>query len=163
MNYHTIYLCDICNGPGLRCTLFVSGCEHQCIGCHNPHTWDITSGKLFDSACEDKIISALQSQERPLAGLSVSGGDPLHPSNIPDMLRLLQRVKEAVPAKDIWVWTGYTLKDLNATQKTLLKYIDVLVDGPYVRLLADKRLPWRGSRNQKIIRQPASFLDPESA
>lgn len=150
MNYHKYYSVDVVNGPGTRCTLFVSGCIHQCKGCYNKRTWKVTSGKLYDESLENQIIQDLQDTKIKRQGLSLSGGDPLLPDNLPSILKLLQRVKNECPNKDVWVWTGYRLQDLTDEQKVLLSYIDVLIDGQFIESEADKKLIWRGSRNQII-------------
>ncbi|WP_077924633.1 anaerobic ribonucleoside-triphosphate reductase-activating protein [Wohlfahrtiimonas larvae] len=150
MNYHKYYSVDVVNGPGTRCTLFVSGCIHQCKGCYNKRTWKVNSGKPYDKALEDKIIQDLQDTKIKRQGLSLSGGDPLLPDNLSVILRLLQRVKNECPNKNVWVWTGYRLQDLTDEQKMLLSYIDVLIDGQFIESEADKTLVWRGSQNQII-------------
>lgn len=152
MNFHQYFPVDVINGEGTRCTLFVSGCEHLCKGCYNQSTWSLTSGYLFDSHIEDKIISDLNDTRIKRRGLSLSGGDPLHPENILTILRLVKRVKIECKGKDIWLWTGYTLANLTSQQKDVLAFVDVLIDGKFVQSLADPGLPWRGSTNQKLYR-----------
>lgn len=150
MNYHQYYPVDVVNGPGTRCTLFVAGCEHQCPGCYNKSTWRLNSGHLFTAELEDRIIADLRSTELPLQGLSLSGGDPLHPQNVPDILRLVARVRAECPTKDIWMWTGYRLDELSPAQQEVVNLINVLVDGRFVQEQRDLALVWRGSRNQVI-------------
>ena len=150
MNYHKYYAVDVVNGPGTRCTLFVSGCIHQCKGCYNKRTWKVNSGKPYDEILENQIIQDLQDTKIKRQGLSLSGGDPLLPDNLPTVLKLLQRVKNECSNKDVWVWTGYRLQDLTDEQQALLSYIDVLIDGQFIESEADKTLIWRGSRNQII-------------
>ncbi|KQB01424.1 anaerobic ribonucleotide reductase-activating protein [Vibrio metoecus] len=152
MNYHQYYPIDVVNGPGTRCTLFVSGCEHQCKGCYNQSTWSLTSGHPYTQELEDQIIADLNDTRIKRRGLSLSGGDPLHPANVDAVLRLVRRVKEECPDKDIWLWTGYRLADFNEAQQALLPYLDVLVDGKFEQALADPMLEWRGSANQVIHR-----------
>ncbi|EEX67167.1 anaerobic ribonucleoside-triphosphate reductase-activating protein [Vibrio metoecus] len=152
MNYHQYYPIDVVNGPGTRCTLFVSGCEHQCKGCYNQSTWSLTSGHPYTQELEDQIIADLNDTRIKRRGLSLSGGDPLHPANVDAVLRLVRRVKEECPDKDIWLWTGYRLADFNDAQQALLPYLDVLVDGKFEQALADPMLEWRGSANQVIHR-----------
>ncbi|MBB1269932.1 anaerobic ribonucleoside-triphosphate reductase-activating protein [Shewanella sp. SR44-3] len=147
--YHSI---DVINGEGTRCTLFVSGCEHACKGCYNQATWRLDAGHPYNQALEDHIIRDLQDERIIRHGLSLSGGDPLHPSNLSAVLKLVQRVKLECPTKNIWLWTGYRLAELNDDQQQLLHYIDVLVDGKFVQSLADPSLVWRGSSNQVIHR-----------
>ncbi|MFN7068550.1 anaerobic ribonucleoside-triphosphate reductase-activating protein [Proteus mirabilis] len=150
MNYHQYYPVDVVNGPGTRCTLFVAGCVHQCRGCYNKSTWSLTSGKPFTQEVEDQIIADLQDTRIKRQGLSLSGGDPLHPQNLSTILKLVKRVKTQCPEKDIWVWTGYLLADLTPEQQEVVSYINVLIDGKFVQELYDPALLWRGSSNQVI-------------
>ncbi|OTQ29731.1 anaerobic ribonucleoside-triphosphate reductase-activating protein [Gilliamella apicola] len=152
MNYHRYYPVDVVNGEGTRCVLFVAGCEHQCPGCYNKSTWGVNSGSPFTQSLEDQIIKDLQDTEIKRQGLSLSGGDPLHPKNVPVILKLVKRVKSECDNKDIWLWTGYKLDELSADQQEVVSYIDVLIDGKFVQELADPRLLWRGSSNQIIYR-----------
>lgn len=150
MNYHQYYPVDVVNGPGTRCTLFVAGCVHQRRGCYNKSTWSLTSGKPFTQEVEDQIIADLQDTRIKRQGLSLSGGDPLHPQNLSAILKLVKRVKTQCPEKDIWVWTGYLLADLTPEQQEVVSYINVLIDGKFVQELYDPALLWRGSSNQVI-------------
>lgn len=152
MNYSQYYPVDVVNGSGTRCTLFVSGCEHQCRGCYNQATWSPSSGQLFDQAMADTIIADLKDFRIRRQGLSLSGGDPLHPANLDTILALVKRVKDECPDKDIWCWTGYTLNELTEKQQQVVKFIDVLIDGKFEQELADAKLVWRGSSNQVIHR-----------
>ncbi len=150
MNIHQYYPVDVVNGPGTRCTLFVAGCEHECPGCYNQRTWRLNSGVPFTIEMEEQLINDLNDRRIPRQGLSLSGGDPLHPANVPDVLRLVRRVRRACPGKDIWLWTGYTLAELSAAQRKVVAELDVLVDGKFIQALKDARLVWRGSSNQVI-------------
>ena len=152
MNYLQYYPVDIVNGEGTRCTLFVSGCEHGCKGCYNQKSWSFSAGVLFDQTMEDQIIRDLKDTRIKRQGLSLSGGDPLHPRNVPTLLTLVKRIKHECPDKDIWLWTDYKLDDLNEEQKQMLPYIDVLIDGKFIQEQADPSLIWRGSANQVIHR-----------
>ncbi|MBN3191797.1 anaerobic ribonucleoside-triphosphate reductase-activating protein [Pectobacterium brasiliense] len=152
MNYHQYYPVDVVNGPGTRCTLFVAGCVHECVGCYNKSTWRLNSGQPFTQEQEDRIIVDLQDTAIPRQGISLSGGDPLHPRNVPDILRLVERVRAECPGKDIWVWTGYVLAELTPEQQRVVDLINVLVDGKFVQDLKDPALIWRGSSNQVIHR-----------
>ena len=151
MNYLQYYPVDVVNGEGTRCTLFVSGCEHFCKGCYNSTSWDADKGHLFDQAMEDKIIADLSDQRIHRDGLSLSGGDPLFAPNLSAILKLVKRVKEDLPEKDIWLWSGYTLETLTRDQQEVMKYIDVLIDGKFELEKRDLSLPWRGSSNQRVI------------
>lgn len=150
MNIHQYYPVDIVNGPGTRCTLFVAGCEHQCVGCYNKSTWRLNSGHPFTLQMEEQLIADLNDKRIPRQGLSLSGGDPLHPANVTDVLRLVKRVRRDCPGKDIWLWTGYCLADLDAGQRQIAGLLDVLVDGKFEQALRDPALLWRGSSNQVI-------------
>ncbi|OCG01641.1 anaerobic ribonucleoside-triphosphate reductase-activating protein [Gilliamella sp. wkB112] len=152
MNYHRYYPVDVVNGEGTRCVLFVAGCVHQCRGCYNKSTWGLNSGSPFTQALEDQIIKDLQDTEIKRQGLTLSGGDPLHPQNVPTILELVKRVKTECHNKDIWLWTGYKLDELTPEQQEVVSYIDVLIDGKFVQELADPKLLWRGSSNQVIYR-----------
>jgi len=150
MNYHQYYPIDVVNGPGTRCTLFVSGCIHKCKGCYNATTWKPNSGKLFDGKIENQIISDLQDSNIKRQGLSLSGGDPLYPENLSAILNLVKRVKNECPNKDIWLWTGYTLAELTQEQRQIVDLVNVVIDGKFMQELKDSKLIWRGSSNQVI-------------
>ncbi|KII75938.1 anaerobic ribonucleoside-triphosphate reductase-activating protein [Vibrio renipiscarius] len=152
MNYHQYYPIDVINGPGTRCTLFVSGCVHQCKGCYNQSTLRLDSGHEFTQALEDQIIADLNDTRIKRKGLSLSGGDPLHPANVPSVLKLVQRVRSECPGKDIWLWSGYTLAELSVEQRAVVELIDVMVDGKFEQEKKDLNLEWRGSSNQVIHR-----------
>lgn len=150
MNYHQYYPVDVVNGPGTRCTLFVAGCVHQCRGCYNQSTWRVDSGVPFTQEMEDQIIQDLQDTRIRRQGLSLSGGDPLHPANLPAVLKLVKRVKAVCPDKDIWLWTGYILTDLTLEQQKVVSLVNTVIDGKFEQDLHDPRLIWRGSSNQVI-------------
>ncbi|EKT65293.1 anaerobic ribonucleoside-triphosphate reductase-activating protein [Providencia alcalifaciens] len=152
MNYHQYYPVDVVNGPGTRCTLFVAGCIHQCRGCYNQSTWRVDSGIPFTQKMEDQIIQDLQDTRIRRQGLSLSGGDPLHPANLPAILRLVKRVKAVCPDKDIWMWTGYKLDELTLEQQKVVSFVNTLIDGKFEQELYDPALLWRGSSNQVIHR-----------
>ena len=147
MNYAGIITNDIANGPGVRVSLFVSGCRNQCTGCFNPETWDFSYGKPFTKETENTILDAL----RPswIQGLSILGGEPTEPENEEALVPFLKRVRAELPDKDIWLYSGRTYETLK--NDALLKLADVLVDGPFVQAQKDMRLAFRGSRNQRII------------
>ncbi|ASV42329.1 hypothetical protein 2016DhaA_0565 [Vibrio phage ICP1] len=150
MNYMQYIYGDDANGDGMRCTLFVSGCEMMCKGCHNPESWKLNAGKLYTKEFEDNIIQDLQSPW--IKGLSLSGGHPLHITNFDTVLNLCKRVKNELPDKDIWLWTGYTLEEVqnDMLRRQILDVIDVLVDGKFVLELKNTNLKWRGSSNQRV-------------
>lgn len=151
MHYHRYIDLDVINGPGTRCTLFVSGCEHKCPGCYNASTWNPLSGHPYTDELTERIITDLQDTRIHRRGLSLSGGDPLFPGNCPTILKIVQAVKTCCPDKDIWLWTGYLKEHLNQRQAAILEYVDVLVDGPFKQALADPSLRFRGSSNQRIL------------
>lgn len=147
MNYAEIKKVDIANGPGVRVSLFVSGCRNHCKGCFNPETWDFDYGRPFTRATEDEIIEAL----RPswIQGLSILGGEPTEEENAAVLIPFLKRVRAVLPDKDIWLYSGYTYEALR--DKEILTLADVLVDGPFLLKQKDAGLAFRGSRNQRII------------
>ena len=147
MNYAGIKKTDIANGPGVRVSLFVSGCRNRCPGCFNPETWDFAYGQPFTRKTEKEILKAL----RPswIQGFSILGGDPMEPENQRVLLPLLKRIRIMLPGKDVWLYTGYRLEDVQSSP--LLPYVDVVVDGPFVESEKDIALAFRGSRNQRII------------
>ena len=147
MNYHNITKDDMLNGDGLRVVLWVSGCAHGCKGCHNPITWDPNSGLLFDDAAKEEIFTELEKDY--IAGLTLSGGDPLFPGNRNVIETLVHEVKERYPNKTIWLYTGYSWEDIS--NLPLIQYVDIVVDGKFVESLKDNKLHWRGSSNQRII------------
>ncbi|PLR30236.1 anaerobic ribonucleotide reductase-activating protein [Chimaeribacter coloradensis] len=152
MNVHHYYPIDVVNGPGTRCTLFVAGCEHQCPGCYNKSTWRPDSGRVFTLEDENRIIDDLNDLRIPRQGLSLSGGDPLHPHNLSAILHLVKRVRAECEGKDIWLWTGYQLGTLSDAQREVTSLINVLIDGKFIQALKDPALIWRGSSNQVIHR-----------
>lgn len=159
MNYATIKWADVSNGPGVRVSLFVSGCTHCCPGCFNPEAWDFQYGQPFTQAEEDKILAALSPAH--MKGLSLLGGEPFHPANQAAVLELVKRVREVYPDKGIWCYTGYLYEDLLAGKvgehsRELLEQLDVLVDGPFVLEQKELSLRFRGSANQRLIDVPAS-------
>lgn len=147
MNYAGIKKTDIANGPGVRVSLFVSGCRNRCPGCFNPETWDFAYGQPFTRKTEKEILKAL----RPswIQGFSILGGDPMEPENQRALLPLLKRIRIMLPGKDVWLYTGYRLEDVQSSP--LLPYVNVVVDGPFVESEKDIALAFRGSRNQRII------------
>lgn len=162
MNFGEIKYSDIANGVGVRTTLFVSGCTHACPGCFQPETWSFSYGEEFTPEIEDRIIESL----RPswIAGLTVLGGEPMEPANQEALAPFLKRVKEELPHKTIWVYTGDVFEDLvlggpRCTIDTadLLSCVDVLVDGPFIEAEKDITLRFRGSANQRIIDVPATL------
>ena len=147
MNYHNITKEDMLNGDGLRTVLWVAGCNHKCKGCQNPITWDEKGGLPFDKDAENELFEALSNP--CIAGITFSGGDPLFPSNRSEVFRLAKKIKEELPEKTIWLYTGYKWEqicDLDGIEN-----LDVLIDGEFVQNLNDNTLHWVGSSNQRVI------------
>lgn len=153
MRYLSYIPIDLINGPGTRCTVFLSGCAHRCKGCYNAVSWNPKNGIEWTESIEDQIIKDLTSTEIPLQGLTLTGGDPLFPPNNEPVLKFLQRVRKEVPEKDIWLWTGYTVENLTEQQKAIVDLVDVVVDGKFEQEQKDATLLWRGSANQRIIKK----------
>ncbi|MGN0490149.1 anaerobic ribonucleoside-triphosphate reductase activating protein [Ruminococcus sp.] len=157
MNYGEIKNYDIANGEGVRVSLFVSGCTHHCKNCFNPETWSFEYGKPFTKETEDYIIECLSPDY--IDGLSLLGGEPFEPQNQEVLLPFLRRVRNELPDKTIWCYTGYLFdKELLSESRArseytdeMLSLIDVLVDGEFVQALHDISLAFRGSSNQRII------------
>lgn len=163
MKYANIYDFDISNGPGIRVSLFVSGCDKHCLGCFNPETWDFSNGKEYTKEVNDKLLELCSPDW--ISGLSILGGEPLHPSNISTVEGICARFKEKYPEKSIWIWTGYTMEELVSRyqnteflDKLAIRdicfgrdpLVDTIVDGPFIKRQKDLSLKWRGSSNQRI-------------
>lgn len=167
MNYHNISYPDMNNGDGLRVVLWLSGCSHKCKGCHNQQTWDVNSGINFDESAKKELFEELGKDY--ISGITFSGGDPLHENNINEVLELIIEIKDKFPNKNIWLYTGYYLKEIfepqftgqtkkwidnylkcNDVRKQIVLKCDVIVDGRFVEELADVKYCWAGSTNQTI-------------
>ena len=157
MNYADIKKFDIANGPGVRVSLFVSGCTHHCPGCFNPETWDFNYGIPYTLKTEEEILNAVSPDY--IKGLSLLGGDPLEEANSAALLPLLRKFKAQFPNKTVWCYTGYNYEEEILPNKLphaelineFLSYIDVLVDGRFVEAKKDLSLRFRGSSNQNLI------------
>ena len=159
MNYVSIVKADIANGSGFRTSLFVSGCLRNCPGCFNKQAQDASFGKFFDDEAKKKIFAEL---DKPWCkGLSVLGGEPMSKlsDNRQQVIAFCKEVKEKYPDKDIWMWSGYTMEELQSDPETvdIFKYIDVLVDGPFDQDKKDLSIPFRGSSNQRILKKGIHF------
>ena len=148
MRYAKIRKMDISNGPGIRASVFVQGCTFNCKNCFNPETHDFAGGKEFTDEKLQEVLALCDKDE--IVGLSILGGEPMHPKNIEGTTKIAKAFKEKFPNKNLWVWTGF-LFDKDLKNKEVLKYIDVLVDGQYVDELHNPSLKWRGSSNQRVI------------
>lgn len=147
MKYHKIEKDSVANGVGIRCVLWVSGCSVHCKGCQNPQTWSFEHGNIFDVNAIQTICEELEKSY--IAGLTLSGGHPLEPENIQECTALCVYLKERFPGKTIWLYTGWLWEEISHME--IMKYIDVVVDGPYIEDQKDITLKWRGSRNQRVI------------
>lgn len=177
MNYHDIKKCDMLNGDGIRVSLWVSGCEHNCNQCQNPQTWAVDSGISFDVESKKELLKALE--KKWISGITFSGGDPLNNNNLQEVLNLIEEIKRISSNKTIWLYTGYTweeimkyefgseyIKDDNvgywncdALRQIIVSKCDVLVDGRYEEDKRDITLRWRGSSNQRVIDVQQSIKD----
>ena len=148
MRYNKIRKMDISNGPGVRVSIFMQGCAFNCKNCFNPETHDFNGGKEFNDNTINTILELADNDN--VEGLSILGGEPMHPKNIEGTKKLAKAFKEKYPNKNVWVWTGFVFGK-TLTDKEAVKDIDVLVDGQYVDELHDPTLEWRGSSNQRVI------------
>lgn len=155
MNYSQYINCDSVNGEGLRCSLWVSGCTLKCKGCFSPKTHDFKYGQEFTNEIEFKIIQDLKQSH--ISGLSVLGGHMFEILNYDRCLEFLYKVKQEVPEKNIWVWTGLTLDKISKKFQESLDLIDVLIDGPFIESLKTEKLAWRGSTNQRVLIKGKDF------
>ena len=167
MNYATIKNCDIANGPGVRVSLFVSGCTHRCKGCFNEVAWDFNYGQPFTQETVEMILEMMAPSY--IKGITLLGGEPFEPKNQPALLELVKRIRQKYPDKSIWAFSGYLYeKDILAGRlgdpaitRAFLEHIDVLVDGPFVEAKKNLSLRFRGSENQRLIDVPASLSSGE--
>ena len=146
MNYSKIRKMDISNGPGVRVSVFFQGCTFHCPECFNSEIWDFNGGKEFNDNVINQVLDLCKDDF--IEGLSILGGEPMHPKNIAGTIALSKKFKEVYPNKSVWVWSGYKFEDL---PKDALTNIDVLVDGQYVDELHNPTLKWKGSSNQRVI------------
>ena len=148
MRYNKIRKMDIADGPGVRVSIFMQGCTFNCKNCFNHDTHDFNGGKEFTDETIERVLELCDKDH--IEGLSILGGDPMHPNNIEGTTRLAKAFKEKFPNKNVWAWSGF-LFDKDLKDKEVVKYIDTLVDGRYVDELRDPRLKWKGSSNQRVI------------
>ena len=153
MNYISMTKAEIANGSGVRVALWVSGCTHHCDNCQNPETWDCKAGKPFEHSDLIRLLNELSLSYYD--GLTLTGGDPMHPMNRDMILKICHTVKGLYPDKTIWMYTGYSFEDIK--DNTILNYIDVLIDGEYIDSMRDITLPFVGSPNQRIIDVPKTL------
>ena len=164
MHYATIKNCDIANGPGVRVSLFVSGCTHRCKGYFNEVAWDFEYGEPFTEETVNSILEMLKPDY--IRGLTLLGGEPFDPRNQGEIVKLLRRIKETYPNKSIWAFSGYLFEQITSGKlgdweitREYLSYLDVLVDGPFIEEKKNLNLQFRGSENQRLIDMPASLKE----
>ena len=148
MRYNKIRKMDIANGPGVRVSIFMQGCEFHCKNCFNQETWGFDGGEEFTDETIEKVLNACDKEY--VEGLSILGGEPMHPKNIEGTTKLAKAFKEKFPNKTLWVWSGFIFEKY-LKDKPVLNYVDVLVDGQYVDELHNPTLKWKGSSNQRVI------------
>lgn len=148
MNYNKIRKMDISNGPGVRVSIFVQGCTFNCKNCFNPETHDFNGGKEFNDDTIKRVLELCDNEN--IEGLSILGGEPMHPKNIDGTTKLAKEFKQKYPNKNLWAWSGFEF-DKYLKDKEVAKYLDVLVDGQYVDELRNPKLEWKGSENQRVI------------
>ena len=158
MRYNLIREMDISNGPGVRVSIFMQGCDFHCKNCFNQETWDFEGGQEFTDDTINKVLELCEKSH--IKGLSILGGEPMNPKNIEGTTKLAKAFKEKYPNKSLWVWSGY-LFDKDLKDKEVMKYIDVLVDGTYKDELHDFTLKWKGSSNQRVIDVQKSLKNKE--
>lgn len=161
MRYNLIRKMDIADGPGVRVSIFLQGCEFHCYNCFNSETWDFEGGDELTEEVIERLMELCN--EEYIQGLSILGGEPMHPKNIDGTTKIAKTFKNMYPDKNLWVWSGYTFEVLQKRKdaEEVLQYIDVLVDGQYKDELHDFRLEWRGSSNQRVIDVPKSLKKGE--
>ena len=157
MKYNKIRKMDIANGPGIRVSIFMQGCSFHCEGCFSEETWDFNKGKEFTEETIKKVLELCE--DKTIKGLSILGGEALHPKNIEGTTKLAKAFKEKYKEKDLWVWTGFLFE--NIKDKEVLKYIDVLVDGQFQIKNRNPKLKYCGSTNQRIIDVQKSLKNNE--
>ncbi len=148
MRYNKIRKMDISNGPGVRVSIFMQGCMFHCKNCFNPETHDFNGGQEFTDDTIKRVLDLCDNEH--VEGLSILGGEPMHPNNIEGTTKLAKAFKEKYPDKNLWAWTGYKLEQ-DLKDKEVVNYLDVLVDGQYVDELHNPTLEWKGSANQRVI------------
>ena len=156
MRYNKIRKMDISNGPGVRVSIFMQGCSFNCKNCFNKETHDFCGGKEFDDNTIERVLELCDNEN--IEGLSILGGEPMHPTNIEGTTKLAKAFKEKYPNKSVWGWSGYSF-DTDLKDKEVVKYLDVLVDGRYQDDLRNPTLKWRGSENQRVINVQESLKD----
>ncbi len=158
MRYNKIRKMDISNGPGVRVSIFVQGCTFNCKNCFNPETHNFDGGEEFTEETINKVLKLCENEY--IEGLSILGGEPMHPKNLQGTTLLAKKFKEKFPNKTLWAWTGYLFESY-VKDKEIVNYLDVLVDGQYVDDLRNPLLKWKGSSNQRVIDIPKTLKEKE--
>lgn len=148
MRYNKIRKMDISNGPGIRVSIFVQGCTFNCKNCFNPETHDFAGGNEFGQETIEHVLDLCENEN--IEGVSILGGEPMHPNNIDGVTKLAKQFKERFPQKTLWAWTGFSFEDY-LKEKEICKYLDVVVDGQYMDGLRNPNLKWKGSSNQRVV------------
>lgn len=156
MRYNKIRKMDISNGPGVRVSIFMQGCAFNCKNCFNKETHDFNGGKEFDDETVQRVLELCDNEN--IEGLSILGGEPMHPNNIEGTTKLAKAFKEKFPNKNVWAWSGFSY-DRDLKDKEVVKYLDVLIDGQYNDDLRNPTLKWKGSENQRVIDVQESLKD----
>ena len=158
MRYNKIRKMDISDGPGIRVSIFTQGCSFNCKNCFNQETHDFNGGKEFNDETLNHVLDLCANDH--IEGLSILGGEPMHPQNIEGTTKLAKAFKEKFPNKSLWAWSGY-LFDKDLKDKEIAKYLDVIVDGRYEDDLRNPKLKWKGSENQRVIDVQKSLADSQ--
>lgn len=156
MRYNKIRKMDIADGPGVRVSIFTQGCSFNCKNCFNKETHDFNGGKEFNDETLNHVLDLCNNEH--IEGLSILGGEPMHPQNIEGTTKLAKAFKEKFPNKSLWAWSGYSF-DNDLKDKEIAKYLDVIVDGRYEDDLRNPKLKWKGSENQRVIDVQKSLAD----
>ena len=156
MRYNKIRKMDISNGPGVRVSIFMQGCTFNCKNCFNKDTHDFNGGKEFNDETIERVLDLCDNEH--IEGLSILGGEPMHPNNIDGTTKLAKAFKEKFPNKNVWAWSGFSY-DEDLKNKEVVKYLDVLIDGRYDDELSNPTLKWKGSENQRVIDVQESLKD----
>lgn len=159
MRFAQIRKTDIANGEGIRVSLYVQGCHRHCPNCFNPETWDFDGGEKFDSDTEKALLELINQPH--IVGLTILGGEPLEAENRKDVSKLLKKVKQCCQNKTIWLYSSFLYEEIENFDEEILPYIDILVDGPFIEKLKDRKLRFRGSSNQRIIDVQATLKKQE--
>ncbi len=158
MRYNKIRKMDISNGPGVRVSIYMQGCAFNCKNCFNPETHNFQGGKEFTDDTINRVLELCSNEN--VEGLSILGGEPMHPNNIDGTTKLVKAFKEKYPEKNVWAWSGYKF-DQDLKDKEVVNYLDVLVDGQYVDEANNPTLEWKGSENQRVIDVKKSIQNHE--